>query len=959
MTTRRSRIKGIANIPQRRKPENEKIEEKKDQLGVEAKLESKCEVNDSNLTIINDDTTKSLSEDKGLPNRSEEHTDSNEISIGVSDHVETVEKKPITEEVPSVKVPPTSSKPPITFKRKLLKGSVSLSAIHKKKKAEEVRSVAEKRQEIDTEENLSKSNENYVKTETPKLSTTENQKKSDDTTPRYTISTSESIATTGTKKTENVFQKPASVINNTSLSDTEYPLPPPSPNKANRTRIKPIPRLAHRKTSFSASESEDESRKINRNRNDSVCSTTSAITESITECFSPQRPKEVITISQPKKSTVRSDQTRKIAEARREFVRRFGFNKPERNRLTMMDLIFYNPDTNPMVNEDNTKENNTEIEVDNTINEEENVDDPSNKNDTKSDEENEMPVPQIKIGPSGEIILDEQSLVIERKEVQRKREEMEKSKVLDVDKIKTGYGIYKKHKRTKFWTASETVYFYKALNTIGTDFTLMCELFPNRTRRELKIKFKKEEKVNRNLIDKALTQPCDFDFEDLKNEIELEERELEAIKKHQEELKKLKEEVAKENQKLLTEKNQKRKAAELNNPKTYVPKPKPISEIDIPKLVETKAKEKVPLKQKTKKEKPNKDNSSRPKLPKRSKKQKLSIKTYMSDSDADESDMATQSESEEDVVLSNKPTRSGRVPKATQRYDNEFSSIASLMKQNKIPDKDRPENIEPGSIMVITEIGPNGEPVYKLYMVTPEQKATPLDVPSDVAEAIQLKKGMSAKNIMTISANVTDDEEIIAENNITISADENITTMRNIDKNMETNITIPADENVTTLRSELINKIKQNVDNNDEQNVETEKKESSIDSTLVLPEGTIEEENFNGDIGRSEDNTVENNLETDDRDEIEDTSEELVKVISIEPLTDHRNLKKDKNSLNAQVIATKSDAVTLNHDFIYVNQEEGSISMNSEIVLEVDNDGISMKLEGELSNSRTEVLDSS
>lgn len=51
----------------------------------------------------------------------------------------------------------------------------------------------------------------------------------------------------------------------------EYPPPPSSPSKINRSRIKPIPRLHQRKTSFSASESEDETRRqYSRIRNDSV-----------------------------------------------------------------------------------------------------------------------------------------------------------------------------------------------------------------------------------------------------------------------------------------------------------------------------------------------------------------------------------------------------------------------------------------------------------------------------------------------------------------------------------------------------------------------------------------------------------------------------------------------------------------------------------------------------------------
>lgn len=54
-------------------------------------------------------------------------------------------------------------------------------------------------------------------------------------------------------------------------SDTENVPAPPSPSKINRLRIKAVPRFGQRRTSFSASESEDDNKKnYNRHRNDSV-----------------------------------------------------------------------------------------------------------------------------------------------------------------------------------------------------------------------------------------------------------------------------------------------------------------------------------------------------------------------------------------------------------------------------------------------------------------------------------------------------------------------------------------------------------------------------------------------------------------------------------------------------------------------------------------------------------------
>lgn len=90
-------------------------------------------------------------------------------------------------------------------------------------------------------------------------------------------------------------------------------------------------------------------------------------------------------------------------------------------------------------------------------------------------------------------------------------------------------GFYKRTKRTRDWPADETIKFYRCLHTIGTDFSLMLTLFPKRTRRDLKLKFKREEKYNLSLINKALLHPKQFNIDDLK--IELEHEEEEEIRK--------------------------------------------------------------------------------------------------------------------------------------------------------------------------------------------------------------------------------------------------------------------------------------------------------------------------------------------------------------------------------------------------------------------------------------------
>ncbi|XP_043264544.1 transcription factor TFIIIB component B'' homolog isoform X1 [Colletes gigas] len=261
----------------------------------------------------------------------------------------------------------------------------------------------------------------------------------------------------------------------------------------------------------SASESEDDSRRvncatINHTRNDLIHSAESVKDTIANNTKNLQKSK----IGQKRRILV-SESARKLAEARREFHIKHENKTPDRTKLTMYDLIYYNPITNPMKR---SKESgmvarkisecqSEEIQEE----EEENVDDPSSA----------MPVPQVKVGPDGQLIIDEQSLVIEQTNAKKGKEVLSKDAVVDDDN--NGSGFYKKRQKSKEWTKWETLKFYKALNTVGTDFLLMQSLFPNRTRQEIKLKFKKEEKVNRNLVEKALAYHQEFDTDMLEKSL--------------------------------------------------------------------------------------------------------------------------------------------------------------------------------------------------------------------------------------------------------------------------------------------------------------------------------------------------------------------------------------------------------------------------------------------------------
>lgn len=57
------------------------------------------------------------------------------------------------------------------------------------------------------------------------------------------------------------------------------------------------------------------------------------------------------------------------------------------------------------------------------------------------------------------------------------------------------------------WTAEDTELFFQGLRCWGTDFAMVSRLFPTRSRRQVKNKYKREERLNPQRIDAALSGP--------------------------------------------------------------------------------------------------------------------------------------------------------------------------------------------------------------------------------------------------------------------------------------------------------------------------------------------------------------------------------------------------------------------------------------------------------------------
>ncbi|KAL2017682.1 hypothetical protein VTK56DRAFT_1842 [Thermocarpiscus australiensis] len=105
----------------------------------------------------------------------------------------------------------------------------------------------------------------------------------------------------------------------------------------------------------------------------------------------------------------------------------------------------------------------------------------------------------------GEIVLDHRSLQVDRHA--RAREEA--GELLEVEENDfthhtTSATYLRRNLKPQQWTDDETELFYQALQAFGTDFDTICRLFKGKTRKHIKLKFNREERVAPDRINAAL-----------------------------------------------------------------------------------------------------------------------------------------------------------------------------------------------------------------------------------------------------------------------------------------------------------------------------------------------------------------------------------------------------------------------------------------------------------------------
>lgn len=103
-------------------------------------------------------------------------------------------------------------------------------------------------------------------------------------------------------------------------------------------------------------------------------------------------------------------------------------------------------------------------------------------------------VQKVKVGPNGQLVIDEEEHFSENK-----RFSVESSEVPTFGDM----GGYKKRSMGG-WNSESSSKFLKALKVFGTDFDMMKSWFPDKSRYQLYRKFKKEEKKNGAVVDNIL-----------------------------------------------------------------------------------------------------------------------------------------------------------------------------------------------------------------------------------------------------------------------------------------------------------------------------------------------------------------------------------------------------------------------------------------------------------------------
>ncbi|XP_076849087.1 uncharacterized protein LOC143497174 isoform X2 [Brachyhypopomus gauderio] len=196
----------------------------------------------------------------------------------------------------------------------------------------------------------------------------------------------------------------------------------------------------------------------------------------------------------------------------------------DHTKMTMRELIYYLPSTNPMTSYMEDEQKATETVLPSSpkpapvaspaappqpVEEEEEGEEGEG---SRTAEEEALLAPRVKVAEDGSLIIDEESLTVEVLRVKGPNPAEGRDPIFERGSTTT-YSSFRKGTYTKPWSSRETDMFFLAISMVGTDFSMIGQLFPHRTRVEIKNKFKKEERTNSWRVDKAFKERRRLDLE--------------------------------------------------------------------------------------------------------------------------------------------------------------------------------------------------------------------------------------------------------------------------------------------------------------------------------------------------------------------------------------------------------------------------------------------------------------
>lgn len=156
--------------------------------------------------------------------------------------------------------------------------------------------------------------------------------------------------------------------------------------------------------------------------------------------------------------------------------------------------------------------------------------------------ETETPLQTTSVGPrmrlvDGQIVIDESSLNLDRHKLAAANAGvMEIIEENEFTRITTS-GTFMKREKNIFWDLEAEEKFYVGLRMFGTDFEMISKMFPDRNRRQIKLKFNKEERLYPSKINSALLgEKVPIDFDEYKSHTGLEYEDVAVINAEREEI---------------------------------------------------------------------------------------------------------------------------------------------------------------------------------------------------------------------------------------------------------------------------------------------------------------------------------------------------------------------------------------------------------------------------------------